>query len=905
MAMFHGRGVSSTERKTRLTRAEREKRRKLVCVVTVLGFVCFYAGALLWAAFDAVGVEHMDRMGEWMIVNPFPFVWIDDEALLGSVCWGAVAFLIPWIFYSMWVRRQGNYDPGAEHGDSRLATPEDFEDIADRDLPSNNIKFTTNAWMVVKLSIAKARKALSAAMSALNLNVLVIGTSGGGKTSSYVKTLLASSLGTRLCPGGVNAAGLADPGFDVVFTDTKGDVLPDVGHAFVNSGADVRCFNIRDPENSDRMNPYHYIPVSFVDVIEPSGKPIAITMTVDGAPALLDEATGSEELRIAVDGRQVLVGGVGRPGNAADAWVCPSCGKLNPCDAETCASEGCGGERSGNERPIVAFFGATSFAVGGSAGCGMKIRIRNRAEAGMAPIQVRIEAKLPHGFWLTSAHTPGEDEKVGELLLSPDGEPVFRWDVRLDAGMALAADIEALVVKERKISGSMLTRTCSCVVSNLNATDADGGKEDPFWPRCATMLFQGVSGLQLEVWGKKACTLPSVMDFILDMQVDPQDSAKDSVDLVMEAWETGFRPAPTASGAFHRAASTMVPVDVRDMSPIEVLPDGYWKPKPDQRWFGPHSRSEDPALSAYYAYRKGAPETRQSVLITSASTLSAIMSPIMRKLLSEDTLHLEKLGSEDGAHVLSIISHDMDKTFKPLIALVFYLTLLQLDENATSRPGARLPRHVHILADEFKNLGKLPEIDGALATVRSKNVSVSMCVQSVDQLDAVYGEHTAAELRDNCATVVFMGGSNEKTLKSFETLSGTETVDMIQTSRSFGTSGQTTESRQAVQRPVVSVGQLRTCPPTHAYVLMKGKPAFKDWKTGYGAYDFYEWFDPTREERGCSHGKRKFTEYFDFARYKADRDAGRTPYDYDESLKSQPAAWTPQGVDRKGRRKED
>lgn len=903
MAMFHGRGVTGTERKTRLTRAEREKRRKIVSVVAVISAAFFYLGAWLWAAFDAVGVEHIDRFGSWLASNPFPFPWLDDDALLGCLCWAVLAMLIPWIFYSTWLRRQGNYDPGAEHGDSRLASPEDFEDISDKDLPSNNIKFTTHVWMAIKIRAKKVAEA----MSALNLNALIIGTSGGGKTSSYAKPLILASCGTRLCPGGVGPSGIADPGFDIVFTDTKGDVLPDVGHALVNSGADVRCFNIRDPENSDKLNPFHYIHVARRDAIEPSGKTVEVTMSLDGVPAILDASTEGDagrKLALAIDGGQVLIAGLGAAGpEDADPWVCSACGGINPADADACETDGCCGERPADvDDSIVAFFAANSFAVGGASGIAMRIRVRNRAEgdSGRAA-KVRIEAKLPRGIYLHSAHAPGTDEAVGELLLSPEGDPVFRWDVVVEPGRPIAADVEAIVEKVNEVSGSMLTRICTCIVSNLNASD-DGSKEDPFWPRCATMNFQGNAGLLLEVWGKRYCTLPRVMDNVLAMEVDPQGVAKDSIDLLMEAWETGFMPAPPSADPFAPSVASSIPCDVRDMSPIEVLEDGYWKLAPGQKWLGPHDRSQDPALSAYYSYRKGAPETRQSVLITSAATLSSIMSPTMRRMLSEDTLHLEELGNGEGSHVLSIISHDQDKTFKPLIALVFFLTLLQLDENATSRPGAKLPRHVHILADEFKNLGKLPEIDGALSTVRSKNVSVSMCVQSVDQLDGTYGEHVAAELRDNCATIVFMGGSNEKTLKSFETLSGTETVDMIQTSRSFGTSGQTTESRQAVQRPVVSVGQLRTCPPTHAYVLMKGKPAFKDWKTGYGAYDFYEWIDPTREDRGCSHGGRKFTELFDFPRYKADRDAGRTPYDYDESLKSQPAAWTPQGA---GKREEE
>lgn len=901
MAMFHGRGVAGVERKTRLTRAEREKRRKIVAVVAVLSVAFLYLGAWLWAAFDAVGIDHFDLFGEWLLSNPFPFARIDDDALLGCVCWGVIAALVPWVYYSMWVRRQGNYDPGAEHGDSRLASPEDFDDIADSELPSNNIKFTTHVWMSVKLRSKKAARS----MSALNLNALVIGTSGGGKTSAYAKPLIMSSCGTRLCPGGVGPSGIADEGFDLVFTDTKGDVLPDVGHALVNSGADVRCFNIRDPERSDRLNPFHYIHVSSRDAIKPSGKTVEVTATVDGRPAILDVAAqgdGAGSLELSVDGGQVLVAGLGgAAGEERDPWICPACGGINPPDAEECETPGCGRAREAQGADaVVAFFAASSFAVGGASGVALRVRLRNRSRGAGPAVAVRVEAKLPRGVYLHSAHVPGTDESVGDLLMTPEGEPVFRWDALIEPGAALAADVEAIVEKVTEVSGSMLTRICTCIVSNLNATE-DGAKEDPFWPKCATMNFQGNAGLLLEVWGKRYCTLPRVMDNVLAMEVDPQDAAKDSIDLLMEAWETGYMPAPPSDDPFAPSVAASVPCDVRDMSPIEVLEDGYWRLAPGQRWLGPHDRSQDPALSAYYSYRKGAPETRQSVLITSAATLSSIMSPTMRRLLSEDTLHLEDLGDGKGAHVLSIISHDQDKTFKPLVALVFFLTLLQLDENATSRPGARLPRHVHILADEFKNLGKLPEIDGALSTVRSKNVSVSMCVQSVDQLDGTYGEHVAAELRDNCATIVFMGGSNEKTLKSFETLSGTETVDMIQTSRSFGTSGQTTESRQAVQRPVVSVGQLRTCPPTHAYVLMKGKPAFRDWKTGYGAYDFYEWIDPTREDRGCSKGRRKFTELFDFARYKEDRDAGRAPYDYDESLKGMPAAWAPQDA---GKREE-
>ncbi len=893
MAIFHGRGVSATERKTRLTESERRKRRKLMCVVTAFSVVFLYAFAWLWSGLVAVGFANIDLLWPRLASDPFPFFSLDEETLSGCLCWGAIGFLIPWVYYSMWVRKQGNYDPGAEHGDSRLAIAEDFSDITDAELPSNNLKFTTHAWMAV----CPRGKELARAMTALNLNALVIGTSGGGKTSSYAKPLIAASMGTRLCPGGVGPSGIADEGFDLVFTDTKGDVLPDVGHALVNSGADVRCFNVRDPENSDKCNPFASVNTAYVDAVNPHGAPVVCTASVDGEKLSLGVKEGKpcEELSVAIDGETITRAGAA-PAPSED-WLCPVCHAPMPAEASLCADPDCTGRRPLTaDAALAVSFGANSFASGDVRGVALRVRLRNRD---LAARSVRIECVLPHGMRYTSSHLCGTDEEAGELLLTPEGLPCLRWDVEAEAGAVLALDAVALVDKVCEISGSMLTRICSCIVSNLNATE-DGAKEDPFWSRCATTLFQGDAGLLLQAWGKKECTLPGVMDLVLSQQVDPADVGKDAVDLMMEAWETGYLPKTSGKAGWGVSNATQVPCDVRDLSPIEVLDDGYWKPKPDQRWFGPHKRSEDPALSAYFTYRKGAVETRQSVLITSAATLSSLMSPTMRRLLSEDTLNLDALGSGNGSHVLSIISHDQDKTYKPLIALVFFLTLMRLDENATKLPGARLPRPVHILADEFKNLGKLPEIDGALATVRSKNVSVSMCVQSIDQLDGTYGEHVAAELRDNCATIVFMGGSNEKTLKSFETLSGTETIDMIQTSRSFGTSGQTTESRQAVQRPVVSVGQLRTCPPTHAYVLMKGKNAFKDWKTGFGAYDFYEWFDPAREDRGCSKGKRKFTEYFDFARYKADRDAGRVPYDFDERLKAMPAAWVPADEGKEG-----
>ena len=233
MAIFHGRGVSATERKTRLTESERRKRRKLMCVVTAFSVVFLYAFAWLWSGLVAVGFANIDLLWPRLASDPFPFFSLDEETLSGCLCWGAIGFLIPWVYYSMWVRKQGNYDPGAEHGDSRLAIAEDFSDITDAELPSNNLKFTTHAWMAV----CPRGKELARAMTALNLNALVIGTSGGGKTSSYAKPLIAASMGTRLCPGGVGPSGIADEGFDLVFTDTKGDVLPDVGHALVNSGA--------------------------------------------------------------------------------------------------------------------------------------------------------------------------------------------------------------------------------------------------------------------------------------------------------------------------------------------------------------------------------------------------------------------------------------------------------------------------------------------------------------------------------------------------------------------------------------------------------------------------------------------------------------------------------------------
>lgn len=216
------------------------------------------------------------------------------------------------------------------------------------------------------------------------------------------------------------------------------------------------------------------------------------------------------------------------------------------------------------------------------------------------------------------------------------------------------------------------------------------------------------------------------------------------------------------------------------------------------------------ASKQYDLFKLGAGKTAKSILVSVGVRLSAFNIPAVMDLLSEDTLEMDTLGDEKTA--LFVILPDTDKTFNFISAIMYQQLFDTLFLKAEKEYGGRLPFHVRFLLDEFANIGQIPNFDTYIATMRSREVSVSVVLQNVAQLKSLYKD-TWETITGNCDTLLFLGGKEQSTLEYISKMIGKTTIDLKTTNQSKGQSGSFSINEQVLGRELITaseVGLLKT-----------------------------------------------------------------------------------------------
>lgn len=201
------------------------------------------------------------------------------------------------------------------------------------------------------------------------------------------------------------------------------------------------------------------------------------------------------------------------------------------------------------------------------------------------------------------------------------------------------------------------------------------------------------------------------------------------------------------------------------------------------------------AVRQYKKYKMAAGKTAKSILISCGARLAPFDIAELRGIMSYDEMELDKIG--DRKTVLFLIMSDTDTTFNFVIAMLQSQLFNLLCDKADDVYGGRLPVHVRVIADEFANIGQIPQFDKLIATIRSREISASIILQSQSQLKAMYKD-SADTILGNCDTTLFLGGKEKTTLKEMSELLGKETIDLYNTSetrsnqKSFGLNYQKT-----------------------------------------------------------------------------------------------------------------
>ena len=209
-------------------------------------------------------------------------------------------------------------------------------------------------------------------------------------------------------------------------------------------------------------------------------------------------------------------------------------------------------------------------------------------------------------------------------------------------------------------------------------------------------------------------------------------------------------------------------------NPVDLLFEDLAKKKPNSF-----------AGRQYKLYKLAAGKTAKSILISCGARLSPFDIQEIRDATMYDELELDKLGDRKTA--LFLIMSDTDSTFNFLISMIYSQLFNLLCDKADDVYGGKLPVHVRCLIDECANIGQIPQLEKLVATIRSREISACLVLQTRSQLKAIYKDN-ADTIVGNMDSQIFLGGSEPTTLKDLAEALGKETIDSYNNSDTRGTS---------------------------------------------------------------------------------------------------------------------
>lgn len=212
-------------------------------------------------------------------------------------------------------------------------------------------------------------------------------------------------------------------------------------------------------------------------------------------------------------------------------------------------------------------------------------------------------------------------------------------------------------------------------------------------------------------------------------------------------------------------------------------------------------------------------------MICCAARLAPLDVEEMLEITDYDELDLNRVGKEKMA--LFLVISDNRPTFNFLQAILqtqLFQILIHTADNTPDYHG-ELPVPVQIIADEFANIGKIPNIQVLIASFRSRRISFCPIIQNLGQLEAVYGKH-ANTIIDNCDTMLFLGGSSEKTTESISKRLGKTTVDYKNVSESRGRNAGASISNQILARDLLTPDEIARLPRNQCILFISGLKPF-------------------------------------------------------------------------------
>ena len=331
-----------------------------------------------------------------------------------------------------------------------------------------------------------------------------------------------------------------------------------------------------------------------------------------------------------------------------------------------------------------------------------------------------------------------------------------------------------------------ILKLVNCLIAN---TRGEGKGGDPFWEKSEVLLYTALIGYLWQEALEEDRNFATLIDMIGSMQ-----TREDNED---------FR------------------------NPIDLMFEDLEREKPDCF-----------AVRQYKKFKLAAGKTAKSILISCGARLAVFDIAELRGLTAYDELELDTLGDQKTA--LFLIMSDTDDSFNFLIAMCYTQLFNLLCDKADDVYGGRLPVHVRCLIDECANIGQIPKLEKLMATIRSREISACLILQTQSQLKALYKDN-AETVIGNCDASLFLGGKEPTTLKALSEALGRETIDTYNTGESRGRETSHSLNYQKLGKSLLSVDELEVLDGGKCILQLRGVRPFLSSKYDITKHPHYKY----------------------------------------------------------------